>query len=268
MAGLETVATLASVGGTAVSSIGTIASGQSSTDQYGALAEQNTLAARQRVLQASLARRQGLIQSKMIGLNTIANRAAVNAEARAFQMSQNRNAELLERRGREELALGQLDMFEARRAKEDIQSSFQANAAASGFTATDPTALKLASEIEERGRLQESLALYGGKSRKQGLDVAATGARYAGRAARQAARTESKIARVLGRVQQTAARNAGTANALGYQSEIPALLAAARSAYGAGSAARVGSYYSAAGTILGGGSSLAERYAKRYPEYA
>jgi hypothetical protein len=112
----------------------------------------------------------------------------------------------LEAKGKEEQAASQRDAEEFRRRKNLALSTLQANSAASGFTATDPTALALSDEISRYGSLQEQMAAYGGASRRAGLEDQAAGRRIEGKAARQ------------------------------------------------------GSMYSAAGTILGGITSMADRY--------
>jgi len=64
--------------------------------------------------------------------------------------------------GKMELAGAQVDAAELKRRKELALSTQQARAAAGGFTATDPTALALADEVERYGTLQERMAVFGG----------------------------------------------------------------------------------------------------------
>jgi hypothetical protein len=131
----------------------------------------------------------------------------------------------LKMQGREELAASQQEMLQARRAKTLALSRLQSIAAGSGFTATDPTALDLASDIAGYGALQEGLELYGGLSRKEGLYDAAKARRFSGLSGLRVAGLETE------------------------------------SLFSAGSSARTGSFLSGAGTILGGISTFADKYA-------
>ena len=127
--------------------------------------------------------------------------AGKNAEASAkFEAQQ------MEAKGKEEQAASQREADEYRRRKNLALSKLQSNSAASGFTATDPTALALADEISKYGTFQEQMANYGGASRRAGLEDQAAGRIMEGKAARR------------------------------------------------------GSMYSAAGTILGGVATMADRY--------
>lgn len=205
MASLATVATLASLGSTAASAVGTIAGGSASAAASG--------------LEAS----------------AIGQRAdAVLATGQAGLESAKFDAAQLRDKGLEETAQGQQDMIQARRLKNLTLSTLQARSAASGFTATDPTTLKLADDIEKYGTLQERLALYGGLSRARGLRNQANARMYEGKTGLQAAKAESK-----------------------------ALKTSAAATRSAGSAAKTGSYLSAAGTILGGISTMASKYGKK-----
>ena len=155
MAALPMIATIASIAGTAVSAMGTIAAGKQ-------------------------------------------QQAAANYEAQQLAM-----------KGKEEQAAGQQEAEQYRRQKNLALSSLTNRAAASGFSATDPTALTIGDEISKYGTLQEQMAAYGGRSRRAGYDASAAVARMEGKAARK------------------------------------------------------GSYYSAAATILGGASTLADKYAPK-----
>lgn len=134
------------------------------------------------------------------------------AAGKAAQQAAEFEAKQLDIKAKEEQAAAQRDMFDQRREKELALSKLQSNAAASGFSATDPTALALADEIEKYGTYKEQMAMYGGTSRRAGIEAQAAGRRMEGKAA------------------------------------------------------RIGSQYSAAGTILGGISTMAGKYAG--PRYA
>lgn len=82
----------------------------------------------------------------------------------------------------EEFGAHQQEMLQLRRQKKLALSNLTANAAASGFSATDPTSLAVADEIEKYGTLQEQMALYGGTARSRELELAAAGKRFSGAA--------------------------------------------------------------------------------------
>lgn len=148
-------------------------------------------------------------------------------QAQANKQAAEFEAVQLEMQGNEELAASQQEAEESRRRKTLALSTLQARAAGSGFTATDPTALNLSDEISKYGTLQQQMALYGGQSRKSGLLSQAAARRFEG---------ETGLA--IGGYESASLRQAA-------------------------SAARSGSYLSAAGTILGGISSMAGKYAKK-----
>ena len=154
-------------------------------------------------------------------------RAKMQAAKAGNQMSRF-EADQLRMQGREELAASQQEMLQARRAKTLALSRLQSIAAGSGFTATDPTALDLASDIAGYGALQEGLELYGGLSRKQGLYDQAKARRFEGKSGKRVAALETE-----------------------------SLFSAGKSAYSGG-------LLSAGGTILGGISTFADKYASHY----
>lgn len=129
------------------------------------------------------------------------------AAGKAADQAAKYEAAQLDIKAKEEQAAAQRDMLDQRREKELALSKLQSNAAASGFSATDPTSLALADEIEKYGTVKEQMAMYGGTSRRTGIEAQAHGRRMEGQAA------------------------------------------------------RIGSKYSAAGTILGGISTMAGKYA-------
>jgi hypothetical protein len=152
-----------------------------------------------------------LISMGVGGLGAAVQAQGTIAAGKAAQQSANYEAQQLDLKAKEEQAAAQRDALELRHKKDLTLSELQANSAASGFSATDPTALALADEITKYGTVQEQMAMYGGASRREGLEAQAAGRRMEGKAARQ------------------------------------------------------GAAYSAAGTILGGISSMADKY--RRPSY-
>ena len=131
MAALGTIALIAGLAGSAVSAVGTIASGQAAAE----IGQQQALISRQ--------------------------------QGEAAQKAANFEAAQLEIQGKEEKALAQREMLQLRRQKRLTLSQLQGRAAASGFSATDPTSLALADEIERYGTYQEQLALYGGTAKEK-----------------------------------------------------------------------------------------------------
>jgi hypothetical protein len=180
-----------------------------------------------------------LASAGLAAAGTIAAGRAQEAEAQAQALMLQQRAEAeekmsefeaaqLEMQGREELAEAQQEAAQLRRRKNLALSQLTARAASSGFTATDPTALSLASDIAKYGTLQEQMALYGGKSRRAGLEAQAAARRYSGATGVQSYLTEAEAAKMAGKSAKTA------------------------------------SYLSAGGTIAGSTSTMATKYAKKY----
>lgn len=118
-------------------------------------------------------------------------------------------AKQLKAKSLEEQAVGQQEASEYKRKKGLALSSLQAKSAASGFSATDPTSLALADEMAKYGTLQEQLAMYGGTSRRAGLEAEAEGRRMEGRAARTGA-VYSALGTILGGVSSFASKYGDT----------------------------------------------------------
>ena len=142
---------------------------------------------------------------------TAVTAAGTIAAGKAQENAMRYEAQQLDMQAQEERAASQRDMLEHRREKKLALSRLQNLAAASGFSATDKTALDLTGDIAQYGTYKEQMALYGGASRSAGYRAQAEGRRMTGRAA------------------------------------------------------RVGSYFDAGGTILGGISTMADRYAPKKP---
>lgn len=118
----------------------------------------------------------GVVGTVVSAVGTI---AAGNAQRAAAEYQ----AKLYERKANEELAAAQRDADEYQRQKRFVQSKFQANAAASGFDATDTTTLNLLGSLEQRGSYQAAVAQYGGAARQAAYRGQATATRMSGRAA-------------------------------------------------------------------------------------
>lgn len=129
------------------------------------------------------------------------------AAGKARQQALEYEAQQQELKAKEEQAAAQREAQQYERKKKLALSELQAKSAASGFTATDPTALALADEIARYGTYQEQLAQYGGKSRRAGLEAQAQGSRLTGKAARQGA-SYSAAGTILGGISSMAGKYA------------------------------------------------------------
>jgi hypothetical protein len=146
------------------------------------------------------------------------------ARSREYEALQLDEKGRLEREsGKNMLAQAQSDAGELKHKKELALSTLQARGAASGFSATDASSLKLAEDISGYGTLQEERAVAGGTIKRAGaeaqartFDAMAGGARYeaaadriAGRYARKASRIDA-ASTILGAVSNLALRFGGT----------------------------------------------------------
>jgi hypothetical protein len=125
------------------------------------------------------------------------------AAGKAAQQSANYEAAQLDIKAKEEQAAAQRDAQEYGREKDLALSKLQTNAAASGFSATDPTALAVADEIAKYGTYKEQMAMYGGTSRRAGVEAQAEGRRMEGKAALQGAKSAA-MGTILGGISSMA----------------------------------------------------------------
>jgi hypothetical protein len=109
------------------------------------------------------------------------------AAGKAQQASANYQAQLMEKKGKEEQALSQRQALQQKRKTKIALSNLQSRAAASGFQ-EDP---KIGTEIAEYGTLQQQMLAYGGESKRRGLEESAMAARMSGQAAAQGAKAEA-----------------------------------------------------------------------------
>lgn len=130
-------------------------------------------------------------------VGSVVSAAGTLAAGKAQQQQAEYEAAQLDIKAKEEQAAAQQEAQQLRERKERAQSTLTARSAASGFSATDPTALALADEITRYGTLQEQMAQYGGKSRRRGYEAQAEGSRLSGRAAKAGARY-SAMGTILG----------------------------------------------------------------------
>lgn len=138
---------------------------------------------------------------------TAVTAAGTIAAGKSAKRAADYEAAQLDIRAKEEQAAAQREAEQLRRRKEVALSTLTANAAASGFTATDPTALQIADDIENYGTMQEQMAMYGGQSRRVGTEAQAEGRRYEGRAALSGAKSKA-MGTILGGVTTLADRYA------------------------------------------------------------
>lgn len=158
---------------------------------------------------AELATIATIISTAATAAGTIVAAQGARAKGKAAQAAAEFEAQQLDIKAKEEQAAAQREAQEARRRKEAALSELQAKSAASGFSATDPTSLALADEIARYGTMQEQMAMYGGASRRAGLESQAFASRFEGRAARQAARYDA-ASTILGGVSTIAGKFSGT----------------------------------------------------------
>jgi hypothetical protein len=105
------------------------------------------------------------------------------AAGRAQKQAADHRAAQLEVEAKQERATAQQDALAVARKKRLELSRLQAQAAASGFGAADPTVLDLAGEAAKYGTLQQQLARYGGDVRAETLISSAEASRAQGTAA-------------------------------------------------------------------------------------
>lgn len=130
------------------------------------------------------------------------------AAGKAQRQAADYEAAQLDVRAKEEQAAAQREAEQHRRRRDLALASLTNRAAASGFTATDPTALNIGDDIAEYGTLQEQLAAYGGRSRRASLEDQAEGVRVTGKARQIASRYDAATT-ILGGVSTLAARYGG-----------------------------------------------------------
>lgn len=121
--------------------------------------------------------------------------AFLEQQGREQQRAAEFEAAQLNIQAKNETALAQRERMQIQRQKKLALSSLTARAAGSGFSATDPTALALADEIEKYGTLQEQMAAYGGRVRSNELNLSAGARRFSGARALEAGYTQAGLTR-------------------------------------------------------------------------
>jgi hypothetical protein len=157
---------------------------------------------------AELAAIASVVSALAGGAGALVSAQGTIAAGKAAQASANYEAQQLEIKAKEEQAAAQRDAQEFARRKDLALSELQSKSAGSGFTATDPTSLAIADEIAKYGTMQEQMAMYGGESRRTGIEAQATGRRMEGKAAMAGARS-SALGTILGGISSMAGKFAG-----------------------------------------------------------
>jgi hypothetical protein len=132
---------------------------------------------------ATIATIASVASAGLTAVGTIAGGNAAAAQGEAEQTAANFEAKQLDIKAKDEFATGQRQAQQYQRQKKLALSTLQTRASGSGFAATDPSTLALADEISTYGTLQEQMALYGGESRQQDMNLAAAGRRFSGASA-------------------------------------------------------------------------------------
>jgi hypothetical protein len=117
------------------------------------------------------------------GVGALVSAAGTIAAGKAQQQAADYEAAQLDVQAKDERAAAQAQALDERRRQRLALSALTARSAASGFTATDPTTMKLAGDIAKYGEYRAQSAQYVGNSRAAGLNAQATGARLSGQAA-------------------------------------------------------------------------------------
>jgi hypothetical protein len=113
----------------------------------------------------------------IMGGNAAAAAGKSQQDAAYFKAAQEEQA------AQESRAAAQRTALEKDRQARLLQSTLQANAAASGGGAADPTIIGLGQDIAGRGEYQSLMDLYTGENRARGLEDQAMGSRMSGDAA-------------------------------------------------------------------------------------
>ena len=120
----------------------------------------------------------------MQAAGTIMGGNAAASAGRAAQQAAYFRAAQEEQAAQESRAAAQRVALDKAREGRLLQSKLQANAAASGGGAADPTVIGLAGDIAGRSEYESLLEMYKGENRARGLEDSAIGSRMSGDAAK------------------------------------------------------------------------------------
>lgn len=153
-------------------------------------------------------------------LGTVVSAAGQMAAANQEKAAAEWQAKEYERQARAERAAGQREAEQQERKKDLALSRLQTVAAASGFSATDPTALNIGGEIERYGTMQQQMSQYGGADRAAGLESQATATRLSAKARATGARY-SAFGTILGGIGGLAKYQGGGSSSSGGGGYVP-----------------------------------------------
>lgn len=125
-------------------------------------------------------------------LSTVMAYQGTIAQGNAAKKAAQIEAEQMRREGTARLAESQQVMNEKDLEMQYALSELQANAAASGFSATDTTSLNLLGDIAQRGEFQKGKILASGMNQRIGMQNQAAAREWAGKVAKQNSRMKSK----------------------------------------------------------------------------
>lgn len=121
--------------------------------------------------------------------------AMAEAQAQNAQVAANFEAQQYDYLAGQELAAGQAEAYQQRKQAALVASTALANAAASGATASDPTTVKVISDIYAQGAYQSALAMYEGEEQARRYQIDAITKRVSGQSQANAALTSGSAAR-------------------------------------------------------------------------
>jgi hypothetical protein len=124
-------------------------------------------------------------------MGTIAQSNALKQQAEAEQQAANYKAAEEQRLGQQQVASAQRTALDEKRKSAYVQSRLQAVSAASGGGASDPTVIKLSSDIAAQGEYNALSALYSGQSQNVALQNQANLDIYTGAAKASALRSQA-----------------------------------------------------------------------------
>ena len=141
-------------------------------------------------------------------------------------------------------ASSQRDAYEKRRTAKLALSTLVARAASGGGRATDPTVLKLASDIGERGEYLALSEMYTGENKARGFEDKAAAERYSGAAKKYGYDADALYTRYLGKTEKYAGDTKASGDLvsgfLGGSGTILSGLGSSLSAYGKASSPTYG----------------------------
>jgi type II secretory pathway pseudopilin PulG len=142
----------------------------------------------------------GLVSGVFSMMGAAAQAKAYKQQAAAERQAAEYNAKLQEQAAMEQRAVAQRKALEGREKKEVTIGNLQARAAASGGGASinDPSVIKLAGDIEEKGEYAALGDMYSGEAKGRSLENQANLDRYVGETKARASEAKAKAAIIGG----------------------------------------------------------------------